>query len=153
MDSPPEPAIELGVQLAAGGGFVLVMTIMHSLGLIGISKLLKLDAKRLLEHEFDLSAVVLLAMLGLTVFSLHMLEIVVFAVFYLVIDAVQTVEESLYFSASAYATLGRTAEYFPSEWRLVGALEALIGFVLIGWTTAFMVNTTRLLTDQKDEGE
>ena len=29
----------------------------------------------------------------------------------------------------------------------VGALEALIGFVLIGWSTAFMVRTLRRIID------
>jgi ascorbate-specific PTS system EIIC-type component UlaA len=36
---------------------------------------------------------------------------------------------------------------FPEEWRLVGALEALVGFLLIGWSTAFMVQTLRRIID------
>ena len=57
----------------------------------------------------------------------------------------QTVEEALYYSASAYATLGRGAEFFPADWRLIGALEALIGFLLIGWSTAFIVSKVNRL--------
>ena len=147
MDQPVQPAIALGVQLGATGGLVLLMTIMHSLGLVGISRLLKLDAKRLQQHEFNLRAIMLLATLGLCVFVLHIAEIVVFALFYLIVGSLHTMEEALYYSSSAYATLGWTAAYFPTDWRLVGALEALIGFVLIGWSTAFMVNTTRRLTE------
>jgi hypothetical protein len=56
-------------------------------------------------------------------------------------------EKALYYSASAYATLGRTADYFPVTWRLIGAIEALIGFILIGWSTAFMVTTMRKLSE------
>lgn len=56
-----------------------------------------------------------------------------------------SLEEALYYSASAYATLGQTAEYFPDEWRLIGAVEALIGFVLISWSTAFMATTLNRL--------
>ena len=86
--------------------------------------------------------------MGLLLLILHTLEIAIFAVFYLLINAMQTMEESLYYSASAYATLGRTADYFPADWRLMGALEALIGFILIGWTTAFIVSkANRLMPD------
>ena len=37
---------------------------------------------------------------------------------------------------------------FPVEWRLVGALEGLIGFLLIGWSTAFFVTDMNRLLRQ-----
>ena len=139
--------LDLGIQLAVAGGLVLVMTMTHSMGLVGISRLLRLEKDRLLEHDFNLSAIALLGWFGLLLFGLHITEICIFAAFYLAVGAMQTVEEALYYSATAYATLGWTAEFFPSEWRLIGALEALIGFILIGWSTAFMVSTMRRLTE------
>lgn len=142
-----ETTIALSLQLGVTAGFVLVMTVVHSLGLIGISKALRLRDERLLEHDVNAGAIMLMAKLGLLLFSLHLLEIALFAAFYLAVGGVETVEEALYYSASAYATLGRTAEYFPQEWRLIGAVEALIGFVLIGWSSAFMVNTMRKLSE------
>ena len=71
----------------------------------------------------------------------------IFAVFYWKVGAMHRLEQALYYSASCYATLGDAAANFPNEWRLVGALEALIGFVLIGWSTAFMVRTLRKIID------
>ena len=62
-----------------------------------------------------------------------------FGLFYLVVGAVPDLEQALYFSASAYATLGQPEASFPLEWRLVGALEGLAGFLLLGWSTAFFV--------------
>ena len=141
--------LDLGIQFSVAAGLVLVMTIMHSVGLVGISKALRLDRKRLIEHEFNASAIGLLGSMGLLLFALHIGEIFIFAGFFLLVDAMQTLEEALYYSASAYATLGWTAEYFPEEWRLIGALEALIGFILIGWSTAFMVGTMNNLMDSK----
>ena len=139
--------LDLGIQLAVAAGLVLVMTMTHSVGLVGISRLLRLEKDRLLEHDFNLRAIGLLGGFGLLVFSLHILEIFIFAGFYLSIGALQTLEEALFYSASAYATLGWTADFFPAEWRLIGSLESLIGFILIGWSTAFMVSTMRRLTE------
>jgi hypothetical protein len=75
-----------------------------------------------------------------------MIEITIFALFYMFIGAIDGLEEALSYSASTYATLGRTAEYFPQEWRLIGSIEALIGFLLIGWSTAFIVRNVDKLS-------
>lgn len=146
MDDPAAP-FDLGIQLAIAAALVLTMIVVHSMGLVGISRLLRLERERLLEHDFNVQAIALLGTFGLLLFSLHIAEICIFAGFYLSVGALDSLEEALYYSASAYATLGRTAEYFPDQWRLIGALEALIGFILIGWSTAFMVTTMRRLTD------
>lgn len=140
-------AVELSVQLAISAGLVLIMTIIHSLGLLGISKVLRLKDDRLREHDFNFGAVVLMGSFGMLVFALHVFEIFVFAGFYLLVGALSNFAEALYYSASAYATLGRTSDYFPEDWRLIGAVEALAGFILIGWSTAFMVSAMRKLTE------
>ncbi|MBU1385221.1 MAG: two pore domain potassium channel family protein [Alphaproteobacteria bacterium] len=137
--------VTLGKQLAASGGMMLVMTIVHALGLTGISKLLNLRKERLKEMDFSFRSISVLSGMGLLLLVLHTVEIGIFAAFYLLIDAMQTVEEALYYSASTYATLGRTADYFPADWRLMGAIEALIGFLLIGWSTAFIVSKVNRL--------
>jgi hypothetical protein len=137
--------VTLGKQLAAAGGMMLVMTVTHALGLTGISKLLNLRKEHLKEMSFSFKSIALMSGMGLLLLVLHALEIGVFAGFYLLIGAMQTLEEALYYSASAYATLGRTADYFPPDWRLMGALEALIGFLLISWSTAFIVSKANRL--------
>ncbi len=104
----------------------------------------------MLKHDFDISAIALLASFGLLVLFLHMLEILVFALFYMYVSHLD-LERALFYSASAYATLGRTADYFPTTWRLIGAVEALIGFILIGWSTAFMVTTMRKLAESANK--
>ncbi len=138
-------AADLVLQLSIAAALVVILTMIHGLGLIGIARVLKLEKERLEELEFDLRAIGLMCGTALMLFGLHIVEIWVFAGLYLLVDAMQSLEEALYYSASAYATLGRTADYFPDEWRLLGAIEALIGFLLIGWSTAFIVTTTNRL--------
>lgn len=137
--------VELAAQLGASMLLVVLCTLIHGLGLVGVSRLLRLEKERLKKHEFDLAALLIMCGMALCLFLLHMLEIAIFAVFYLLVGALGSLEEALHFSASAYATLGGAADYFPDEWGLMGAIEALIGFLLIGWSTAFIVrNVTRL---------
>ena len=139
--------LALGAQLATSAGLVLVMVMIHAVGLLAISRLLHLRSEELKEKRLDLRSIGLLGTMGLLLFALHMLEIFLFALFYLTVEGMQTLEEALFYSASAYATLGWTADYFPPEWRLIGAIEALVGFLMLGWSTAFMVGTMNRLRD------
>ena len=138
---------DLGLQLAVVAAFVLLMVLIHSAGLVGISRALHLHDEREIPNEFGLRASMLMGTYGLLLMTLHFLEIFIFAGFYRLVGAMGSMEEALYYSASCYATLGASASNFSAEWRLVGALEALIGFVLIGWSTAFMVRTLRKIID------
>ena len=138
---------DLGLQLGITAGFVLLMVLIHSAGLVAISRALRLHDERNIPNEFGLRASALMGTYGLLLMALHFMEIFIFAVFYWAVGAMHRLEEALYYSASGYATLGDAAANFPNEWRLVGALEALIGFVLIGWSTAFMVRTLRKIID------
>jgi hypothetical protein len=144
-------AVSLGIQLAVSAGLVLLMTIIHSLGLIGITKTLHLSSGRLRRETVNPQSILMIGLLGLLIFLIHIVEIFIFAGFYLLIDAVPDLQKSLYYSASAYATLSATTDYFPKDWRLIGALEGLVGFVLIGWSTAFMATTMNELSDSRQD--
>ncbi|HMG48085.1 MAG TPA: ion channel [Allosphingosinicella sp.] len=101
---------------------------------------------RLRAHRLDFGAFALLISMALSLFALHTLEIGLFALFYLGIGAIHDFEQALYFSTSAYATLGHPDIAFPAQWRLVGAVEGLAGFLLIGWSTAvFVTDMNKLL--------
>ena len=138
--------MQLGTQIAAAYALVILMTLVHAIGVILITKLLKLEDESLRAHRLDIGAFGLLISMALGLFALHTLEIGLFASFYLVVGAIQDLEQALYFSTSAYATLGHPDIAFPPQWRLVGAVEGLAGFLLIGWSTAvFVTDMNKLL--------
>lgn len=143
---PGAEALALGAQLLISAGLVLVLVMVHAVGLLGIGKILHLEPAVLKKRTIDLRGILTMASLGALLFALHILEILLFAIFYLAIGAFGELEDALFFSASAYTTLGLTAN-FPEAWRLLGAVEALIGFVLIGWSTAFIISTLEKLRD------
>ena len=136
----------LALELATGVLLVVVMTLVHGLGVVGVTRLLRLEDSALKAHRLDGRAFGLLTSMALSLFALHAAEIAIFAFFYLGVGALGGLEESLYFSASAYATLGHPDLDFPDGWRLVGALEGLVGFLLLGWSTAvFVTDMNKLL--------
>jgi len=142
---------DLVVQLLAATGLVVVMALTHGLGVVGISRLLRLDDKKLRAHRFDTGALGLLTAMALALFALHGLEIWIFALFYLAVGALGTLEDALFYSASMYSTLGVSEGLIPRQWRIVGALEGLVGFLLIGWSAAVFVADMNKLLRESDE--
>lgn len=132
-------AVGLGTQLLAALILVVVMVLIHGAGIVAATKLLRLEDSTLRAHRLDLGAFGLLTAIALWLFALHLLEITVFAFFYVVVGALENLENALYFSASAYTTLGQPDVNFPHDWRILGAIEGLVGFLLIGWSTAIFV--------------
>lgn len=138
--------MQLGTQVLACLFLVVVMTLVHAAGVVLVTRLLRLEDAALRAHRLDIGAFALLTSMALILFLLHALEILLFACFYLWIAAMPALEEALYFSASTYATLGHPDVPFPAQWRLVGAIEGLVGFLLIGWSTAvFVTDMNKLL--------
>jgi voltage-gated potassium channel Kch len=70
---------------------------------------------------------------------LHLAEIGIWALFYAWRGALPDLPSSVYFSAVTYTTTGYGDLVLAREWRLVGAVEALTGILMCGWSTAFFV--------------
>ena len=138
--------MQLVIQIAAAYLLTIIMTVVHALGVVLLTRVLKLEDSALRAHRLDFGAFALLISMALILFAVHTLEIGLFALFYLATGAIGSLEQALYFSTSAYATLGHPDIAFPDAWRLVGAVEGLVGFLLIGWSTAvFVTDMNKLL--------
>jgi hypothetical protein len=72
---------------------------------------------------------------------LHLLEIMLWAGVYTLSRAMPDIQSALYFSAVTYTTTGYGDLVLPPEWRLVGAVEALTGILMCGWSTGFFFAT------------
>jgi Ion channel len=68
---------------------------------------------------------------------LHLIEITMWALLYVRQDAMPDLASALYFSAVTYTTTGYGDLVLPEVWRLVGAIEALTGILMCGWSTGF----------------
>jgi hypothetical protein len=81
---------------------------------------------------------------------LHLLEIGSWAVVYVWDEAMPDLASALYFSAVTYTTTGYGDLVLSKEWRLVGAIEALTGILMCGWSTGFFFAVvSRLYADSE----
>jgi hypothetical protein len=83
---------------------------------------------------------------------LHLLEISAFAIYYTVRRAMPDMASAMYFSAVTYTTTGYGDLVLPPDWRLVGAIEALTGILMCGWSTGFFfAAVSRVVLDEHRE--
>ncbi len=69
--------------------------------------------------------------------SLALIEITVWAGFYVWRGALATFQDAWYFSAVTYTTTGYGDLVLPPEWRYAGGVEAITGILMCGWSTGF----------------
>lgn len=80
---------------------------------------------------------VFLAAAVLCVFTIHVLEIWMWAFLFLCVSAFPDFGTALYFSTTAFTTVGFGDVVPTPEWRLLGGIEAANGFMLFAWSAAF----------------
>ena len=86
----------------------------------------------------------------LMVFLAHIIEIWVWALFYLGVEAMPTLEAALYFATSSFTTVGFGDVVLDEKWRLISSFQSANGFILFGWSTAFIFEImSKLYKDEK----
>lgn len=84
----------------------------------------------------------------MVIFAIHTAQIWAWAVLYLVIGALETMEAALYFSTATFTTVGYGDVVLSEEFRLLSAIESANGIVLIGVSTAVLFAIlSRILRD------
>lgn len=118
---------------------IVVSVIFHVIGLgfINVKMVQLLSTAK--EHRFFVY--VFAVVMGITTILatlLHGIEAGIWAAAYRLLGALPDNKSALLYSLSAITTYGHSELYLEAHWRLMGALEALNGVILIGLTTAFM---------------
>jgi hypothetical protein len=129
-------------QLAVGVGMILLTVLIHGIGVFGLGRWLRVEAREEAEENIHpMSPRGILVTLGLVLglFVLHGIEIWSYAIVYRLVDAIPTFEQAIYFSTITYSTTGYNSEGLSPDWQMIAAIEGLNGFLLLGWSTAFFV--------------
>jgi hypothetical protein len=125
--------------LSLGTFLIAVNVLIHTFGLILLSKSMSWIVQWFQLHRHSLGQAVAITATVLGLFFLHTIEVWLWAVVYVVVGAVQGFADALYFSTVTFSTLGYGDVMPRPEWRLLTSLEAVNGFILIGWSIAYLI--------------
>jgi hypothetical protein len=133
-----EPFISLGHQFALAAALICLTIVAHAFVLDRLLRALERIAPPLHKKLGRMAKVLLTSLSVLWVFFALGLYIWVWAGLYLYVQALPDLESALYFSTVAFTTVGFGDVVLPREWRLLSAFQAANGFILFGWSTAFI---------------
>lgn len=88
---------------------------------------------RTLRNILLISISVLWLVLGITISTFF------WAVAFLYVEELKSMEEALYFSIASFTTLGYGDILLSHEWRIFGSISAVNGLIVFGLNTAFLV--------------
>ena len=141
----------LSLALVLSAGLVLATVIVQIAGLAVLIWILRRRARRLagLTYVLQQLGVILAVVMGL--FVVHAVQIWLYALVYLAVGAFETFETALYFSTSSFTTVGYGEIFMAPPWRIVSAIQSANGFLLLGWSTIFLISVlARLLSVEMD---
>jgi hypothetical protein len=81
----------------------------------------------------------------------HLVEIVIWALSYLLIAAAPEGVDHLYFAFVNFTTLGYGDVVPVPRWRLLGPMTAMNGVLLFGWSTAVIFQVLRMTIQHQGE--
>lgn len=121
-----------------GGVLIGATVLIHVLGLMLVSTVASHMRERLHLHGTPHRVVVMLAIV-LGLFAVVTVEIWVWTIFYILLGVAPDMETALYLSTVTFSTVGYGDVVPNSAWRTLAALEGVTGFLMIGWSTAYLV--------------
>jgi hypothetical protein len=132
-----------------GCPLIVVTVVIHVLGLGSISqKSIEIHNKRK-KHGPTIDAAMVIGVTTLLATILHGIEATIWAFAYRVIGALPDTKSAMLYSLGALTTYGHQSVFLEEHWRLLGALEALNGWLLFGLSTAFLFWLIQEVTPHK----
>ena len=124
---------------AWGLPLIVLTVVIHVLGL----GLMRRGAVRIFERtiQYHHKVPVFAAVLGgmtLLATMLHGIEAIIWAMAFRALEALPDFVSAIIYSLNAITSFGHTAIHLETHWHLMGALEALNGWLLFGLTAAFL---------------
>ena len=128
--------------LALGSLVISATVLVHTIGLIALSRAMGRLIRwwRLHRHASGRTVAMVATVLG--VFLIHTVEVWMWAAAYIALGPIQSFQDALYFSTVTFSTIGYGDLIIGPEWRLFASLEGINGFLLIGWSTAYLVSAS-----------
>lgn len=125
-------------QLLIGAIFIALTVAIHAVALDRIMLLVERMGPyffRRFRHSWKIPILIFTV---IAVFCALIVDIWVWAAFFLFVGALPDFEAALYFSTVAFSTVGFGDLVLDENWRLLSSITSANGMLLFGWSTAFI---------------
>jgi hypothetical protein len=142
------------VDWECGLPLIVLNVVVHVLGLGLINqRAIRVASGAIARHHPTSAFVLVVGTATLLATILHGIEAAIWAAAYRVLGALPDLKSAMLYSLNAVTSYGHANLSLEARWQLMGAMEALNGWLLFGLTTAFlfgMMERVRLLSSKED---
>ncbi|MBZ9677778.1 potassium channel family protein [Mesorhizobium sp. ES1-1] len=124
--------------LLIGTVVISLTVVVHTFGLIVVTHATGHLVARFRMHGHR-SRILAMISVVMGLFAVMTAEVWIWAGLYRLLDIFADLETALYFSTITFSTVGYGDVVPAHAWRILAALEGVNGFLLIGWSTAYLV--------------
>jgi hypothetical protein len=146
--------VSWGLDWLWGLPLIVLTVVIHAsgLGLIGqkVASTLSGSARRL--EELSAASIFIMGGTVLSITFLHGLEGLIWAQAYRLVGALQANKSAMLYSLNAMTSYGHENLNLAPRWQMMGALEALDGWILFGLTTAFLFTVMQKVWPRNQRG-
>jgi hypothetical protein len=122
-----------------GVPLIVLTVILHVFGLGLLShRVLRVSSTISKRRYSTILFVVIVGATTLVAISMHTIEAGLWAIAYRLLSALPDNKSAMLYSLNALTSYGHTTLVLENRWQLMGAMEALDGWLLFGLTTAFL---------------
>lgn len=125
-------------QLAIGAFLIALTVAIHAVALDHIMRMVERLGPRFFRRFRHSWKIPILILTVLAVFCALVIDIWIWAGFFLIVGAVPDFETALYFTTVVFCTLGFGDIILGTDWRLLSSITSANGMLLFGWSTAFI---------------
>lgn len=126
------------INLAAGALVISLTVFIHTAGLMLVTHVMSRIIDSLRMHGRR-SRILAMNTVVIGIFAVLTIEVWLWAVCYTLLGVISDFPTALYFSTITFSTVGYGDVVPNHDWRLFAALEGVNGFLLIGWSTAYLI--------------
>jgi Ion channel len=148
----PTPRIAILIPLAVGASATIATIFVHAIAVRATVKLVRHEEQLgRAGASFWVDVVLVLRTMALALVA-HMIDIALWAVFFLVCGEFVEFGTAFYHSAVNYTTLGYGDLIMTPSWKLLGPLEAANGALMFGVSTGMIFALIQLLIQARLSG-
>ena len=138
-----------GRQLLVGAALMLATATMQTFGVVGLEESVARVRERVVQRATAARMLAILLSVIIFLFVLHLLEIFLWAGFYLHVGDMQSFSVAIYESALGFTTMD--SPDLPPAWVFLGAAEGITGVLMFAWSTGVRFNHMAWIVQAREE--